>query len=95
MPKFSLRLHGPSNNASSQNTAAQQQIQQAYEQAMKSFMQWQQANPFPLNNIAPPKAGPQFGTQAPGQDFGGMHGALSNTLAQNGGGKKKKAGSDV
>lgn len=90
MPKFSLRLHGPTNNASSQNTNAQQQIQQAYQQAMKAFMQWQQANPFPLNNVKPPAAAPQFGAQGGGQDFGGMHGALMNTLSQQGGKKAPK-----
>lgn len=65
---------GATNNASSQNTAAQQQIQQAYQQAMQHFQQWLQANPFPLNNISPPTAGPQFGGSAPGQTFGGKSG---------------------
>lgn len=82
--RFNLGLCGPSNNASSQNTAAQGQIQNAYAQALAHLQQYLQQNPFPLQNIKPPAAAPQTGQTmlGGGQNFGGAHGGLMDVLAK-------------
>lgn len=65
---------GATNNASSQNTAAQQQIEQSRQQAMQMLAQWLQQNPFPLQNAKPPAPPQQMGgtvNPGAGQQFGG------------------------
>ena len=67
-----------SNNAASQNAAANQQVQQNTQQAQAALQQYLQSNPSILAGAKPPSAPQQFSGPQGGGNFGG--GAMSGQM---------------